>query len=201
MKLASLLLSAGVLVISTAALTATVVSQDKTLKQHEADQNQEWMKYSQPTEHHRKLDKFVGNWNQTVKWWMYPDAEPTTTTGSSTYKWILDGRYLQGECTGQMEGQPFKGMDILGYDNFAGEYTSYWVDNMSTSPMIATGSLSDKELKMTGTHDCVMTGTKDQPFKSTTKFKDANTIVYEMWAPGPDGQFFKTLEVTSTRKN
>lgn len=201
MRIASLLLSAGVLVISTAAITTTVISQDKTIKQHEADSSQQWMKYAAPSDNHKRLEKFVGTWDQSVKWWMYPDAEPTTSKGNATYKWTMDKRYVQGDYTGTMDGQPFKGLKILGYDNFRSEYTSYWIDNMSTSPMIATGSLSDKELKLSGTHDCTMTGTKDQAFKTTTRFKDANTMVYEMWAPGPDGNMFKTLEVTSTRKN
>ena len=44
-----------------------------------------------------------------------------------------------------------------------------------------------------------MTGAKDQAFKTTTTFKDANTMVYEMWAPGPNGEFFKTLGATMPR--
>lgn len=200
MKLASLLLTAGVLVVSTAAITTTVVSQDKAWNQKEAAGSQDWEKYNKIGENHKKLDKFVGTWDQTVKWWMYPDAEPTTSTSTATYKWILDKHYVQADFSGEMEGQPFHGLELLGYDNFRGEYTQYWVDNMSTSPMMSTGTLTDKQLTLTGKHDCAMTGAKDQPFKNVTKFNGPNSMVFEMWAPGPDGEMFKTLEVTSTRK-
>ncbi len=189
------------LVALTAAITSQVVSQDKPEGGY-GQEPPEWMKYAEPGESHKKLEAFVGQWDQTVKWWMYPEAEPSESTGTAEYRWIMGGRFLKGTYGGEFAGQRFEGMDILGYDNFRQEYIAFWLDNMSTSFMFTRGQYDPqaKAITMRGVHDDVMTGQKDQPLRTVTSFQGDDTLVYEMYGPGPDGKEFMTLQVTSTRR-
>ena len=160
-----------------------------------------WAQYSTPGEHHEQLEPIIGRWNETIKLWFTPDAPPTEETATSTAEWILDGRYIRHTHEGTMMGQPFHGTEIFGYDNFGEEYVSIWIDNHSTAPMITRGTYdpATNTITMSGTYDDFMTGKEDQAIRTVTHWEDADTFVYEMYGPGPDGQEFKMMEVTGRR--
>lgn len=200
MKLKETLCVIGLIGLTTA-ITSRVVSQDKAPSEYGQEMPQ-WMKYAMPGEQHKQLEPFVGRWEQTVKFWMEPGAEPGQSYGSAEYKWIMGGRFLQGTYEGQMEGNRFEGMDVIGYDNFRNEYISFWIDNHTTSFMVARGSYDPnaKTITMRGKHDDTMHGKKDKPFRTVTTIEGNDKLVYEMFTLGPDGKEFKVLQVTSTRR-
>src|SRR5678815_2151756 len=94
---------------------------------------------STPGAEHKKLEPFVGEWNAEVKMWMAPDAPPTVSKGTAKSAWILNGRFVQEDFTGEMMGKPFKGMSLTGYDNVRQKYRSVWVDDMSTTIVTSEG--------------------------------------------------------------
>lgn len=119
-----------------------------------------------------------------------------------TYEWILGGRFLQGHYEGSMMGAPFKGIDILDYDNFRDEHIAIWMDNMSTAVMISRGKFDAgrNAIVMKGTADDCMTGERGKPFRKATRIIDEDNAVYEMYTMGPNGNELKMLEVRSTRR-
>ena len=155
-----------------------------------------------PSEHHKVLDSLAGDWNHTVTWKMGPDAAPQQSQGTNTNQWIMGGRFLQSESQGQMMGEPFHGMGILGYDNVKEEYTSVWIDDMSTGMMSSTGQYDEasKTISEKGTFSCPMTGEKNMEYRAEWKITDPNQYSYSMYQKGPDGREFKGLEVVYTRK-
>jgi hypothetical protein len=171
---------------------------------HEQDQEMmaKWAEYATPGEAHQRLAKLAGNWDYTMKWWMSPDAQPEESTGTLSAALTMDGRYLVEEWEGTAMGQPFKGRGTTGYDNFNKEYVSTWIDNMGTGIMVSTGQYDAAQdaLVTRGTFDDIMTGEKDKTMRGVQKILDDNTIHFEMYVPGPDGQEFKTMEVHAVRK-
>lgn len=161
-----------------------------------------WVKYAEPGEHHKYLEPLVGSWDFQTKWWMEPGAPAQESRGTSECRWIMGGRFLSANVTGEMTGETFHGMSILGYDNFRQEYVSFWIDEMSTTFMLANGKPdeSGKVFTFTGTYDDVMTGKKDKKFKAVYRILSDDRNVYESYEIGPDGKEFKSLEVTYTRK-
>lgn len=159
------------------------------------------MKYAQPSEHHKKLEPFIGAWNQTVRIWMTPGADPQTLEGSATYKWIMGGRFVQGTYAGNYMGEPFHGMDLLGYDNFREQYISLWIDNHMTGFMTANGWYNDETdtIIMHGTVDDAMSDFPNRPFRTETKFKSDDHIVYRHYTVDRKGNEFKSMEVVSRR--
>ncbi len=158
-------------------------------------------KAATPGEFHAHLKPLAGNWETATKWWMDPTQPPAESKGTSTSKWIMDGRFLMDEYTGDMMGQPFKGTGITGYDNVQKKYVNVWVDNMTTSMMTSTGACdgSGKTFTYTGEYADPMTG-KMKKNRMVTKILGDDKHLFEIFEAGPDGKEFKSLEVTHTRK-
>jgi len=161
----------------------------------------EWMQKNVPGDPHKLLAQNAGEWTISVKTWMTPDAQPTTSAGTSSTKMILDGRYLQETSSGDMGGFPFSGQGLTAYDNASKKYEATWVDNMSTAIFHCDGSYDagSKSLTMNGmTYDPA--AGKDVAVKTVTRFVDDKSHVFEWWGPDPSGKMFKSMEITYTRK-
>src|SRR5262249_57812444 len=118
--------------------------------------------------------------------WMTPDAQPTTSAGTSSTKMILDGRYLQETSSGDMGGFPFSGQGLTAYDNASKKYEATWVDNMSTAIFHCDGSYDagSKSLTMKGmTHDPA--AGKEAAAKRNQPAFGAKGMVLVGWGPGP----------------
>lgn len=161
----------------------------------------EYMKYATPDDHHKALDQMVGKWTFASKFWMDPNSPMQESKGTSEAKWILGGRYVQENVTGEMMGGTFNGIGITGYDLIKKEYVNYWMDDMSTAPMASKGQMdaAGKVVTFVGWYPDVMQGMKDIKYKTVEKLISANEHVMEMYMVGDDGKEFKTMEITYTR--
>jgi hypothetical protein len=159
------------------------------------------VKAATPGEPHKKLDPFVGTWNVSTKMWNAPGAPPAEGTGSATARWILGGRYVEQQFTGDFMGMPFNGLGYTGYDNVKKQYIGTWMDSFSTGVMVSAG-VSDptgKVMAFAGTMDDPMTGQTMRMDQKITVL-DNDKHIMEGWMPGPDGKPFKMMELTYTRK-
>jgi len=159
------------------------------------------MKAATPGDAHKKLNAMAGTFNADVKMWMQPGAPPSGGTGVAENSWALDGRFLQQNFTGNFMGMPFRGVGYTGYDNIKKKYIGTWMDTMTTSMMISTGTANadGKSYTFTSSMDDPMTG-KASPVKETVTVVDDDHHTLEMWSPGPDGKMFKMMEIAYTRK-
>ena len=160
-----------------------------------------WMEASTPAAAHKVLDPLVGDWDVASKWWMDPSAPPMETKGTTTKKWILDGRFVQEDFKGEMFGMPMIGHGMTGYDNVKKQYNSFWVDSSSTAMYISFGKASadGNTLTFHGKMDDVTTGEKDKPIKFILKIEGTGRHAFEMFDLG-GGKEKKLAEMTYTRK-
>lgn len=160
-----------------------------------------FMKHMAVTENHAFLKNFAGEWEMTAKAWMQPGAEPAVSNNSGVGELILGGRFIKLEFKGIMFGQPFEGLQVVGYDNMKKKYIGFWVDNSSTSFYLTEGSLdnSGKILTDTGLWPDPMTGGQTK-VRAVTRIVSANEYTYELYMIGLDGKEFKSLEYRSVRK-
>ena len=156
-------------------------------------------KYGTPGPEHEKLKSMVGTFDAEVSMQMAPEAPPMTSKGKIKNTIILDGRYLQGEYTGEMMGQPFKGLSLMGYDNYAKKFTATWIDSMSTIAMNSEGTADDAgKITLKCTFDCPITqGKRTSKEILTIASPDSHTM--EMYDMGPDGKEFKSMTIKYTR--
>jgi hypothetical protein len=158
------------------------------------------MKAGMPGPAHKMLDGMAGSWDTKVTSWMMPGSEPMVSNGTSENKWIMGGRYMEQRFKGDFMGMPFEGLGYTGYDNVKKQYFGTWVDNMSTGMMTSVGTGgSGNTMTFKGTYADPMTG-KDVTCEEKVTVIDNDHTVFEMWAPGPDGKMFKSMEITYSRK-
>jgi hypothetical protein len=190
------LVAAGVVGISMA------WAADKAVDQKMDPQMAEMMKKAEaaaaPGEAHKALEPFIGKWEAEVKTWMTPGEPPTVTKGSAKSTWVMNGRFVQEEFSGEFMGKPFRGLSLTGYDNVRQKYRSVWIDDMSTTMVTSEGDAdaAGKIFTFGGEYACAMTGEKNK--KSTLIYRIINKDkhVFEMHDPAQG----KMMEITYTRK-
>ena len=157
-------------------------------------------KYASPSVEHEILAKRVGQWKTSTKFWMDPNGPPQVHEGESTTKMIMDGRYLFQQYKMNFNGMSFEGIGLTAYDRMKGEYQTIWIDNMGTGILWATGKETNGEFVYKGTAPDMMTG-KYVSSRTVERMVNDDTILYEMYSPGPDGKEFKSMEITYTRSD
>jgi hypothetical protein len=157
-------------------------------------------KLATPGAPHKVLARMAGTWNAKMRSWMEPDKPPMESIGTSEAKMILGGRYLQMDFTGNMMGNPFSGIGIHGYDNYAKKYVSIWVDSMGTAIHFfeGTGSADGKTITQESHHDDPVKG--PMKWRSVTRVVDDDTHVFEMYGTDKSGKEEKMMEITYTRR-
>jgi hypothetical protein len=159
-----------------------------------------YKKLSTAGEPHKQLASLAGGWATKTKEWMDPSKPPMESTGTCEEKVLLDGRFLQQECTGEMMGQPFAGIGVIGYDNLTKKYVTTWISSMGTGIffMNGTASADGKTITLHGSHPDPFEG--EMKHRAIWKFVDANTQTFEMYGGHGDAKEMKMMEITYTRK-
>ena len=159
-----------------------------------------YKKVGTPGDVHKQLEGLAGTWNTKTRSWMGPDKPPVESTGTCEAKMILDGRYLQQTYTGDMMGEKFTGINLLGYNNHTGKYVSTWIDSMSTGIFCfeGTAGAEGKTITQEARYDDPVRG--PMSWRSVTRIKDDNMMEYEMYLTPQGGTEEKAMELVLTRK-
>ncbi len=152
-----------------------------------------------PGPEHQALAGAAGTWDLVVER-AGPDGKPTQSKGVSEIKVALGGFWLVEDFSADLSGMPFQGHGLTTYDPGKGKYIGTWVDCFGPYLMQLEGTMSKdgKTLTMSGmgpNHEGKLVMHR---MVSTTK--DANTRVFEMYVPGPDGKEVKGMTITYTRR-
>jgi hypothetical protein len=152
-----------------------------------------------PGKEHQKLAASVGTWDAVIEA-VGEDGKSTTTKGVSVRRMGPGGFWLIDEFEGDVMGQKFVGHGVNGYDPLQSKYVGSWSDSMSPSLLVSSGNFDKdgKVLTMTGKGPG-MDG-KMVEMRLVTTAPDANTEVFEMFMPGPDGKEMRMLKITYTRR-
>ena len=198
MRLKQIILTCLCLIVAASSVMANEKKQEGKMDM-QATMNT-YKKLSTPGEPHKQLASLAGSWTTKSKEWMDPSKPPMESTGTCDEKVLLDGRFLQQECTGEMMGQPFTGIGVIGYDNYTKKYVSTWMSSMGTGILVMDGTASadGKTVTLKGGHDDPIQGHMNH--RAVWKLVDANTQVFEMYTIGNEGKETKMMEIVYTRK-
>jgi len=163
---------------------------------------EEYMKLMQPGEAHKHLQHYVGTWDTVSKIWMGgPGTKPLESTGTSIFKSVLGGNWIMEEHTGTMMGMPYKGVGMMGYDNYKNLYVGTWFSNMGTEMLQMAGARHPKSGVTT------LYGTMDEPqlnvhgrtvkYVTTPIDDDHYTFAIIDLHAGDD---YKVIEISYTRR-
>ena len=159
-------------------------------------------KYLKPNENHEWLGQMVGQWDVTMKLFMGPGMPPMESKGTSTGRWLMDGRWLTLESEIPMFGMPVKTVWTLGYDNFKQKYVGSNVNSFETAMRSAEGfrDQAGTSLHLYGTLDEYLTGEHDKMVRYTWKIlsPDERTVEVHDLAIGLENT--KVIEIHYKRK-
>ncbi|HRZ74407.1 MAG TPA: DUF1579 domain-containing protein [Flavobacterium sp.] len=160
-----------------------------------------WEDYMTPAEQHKMLALENGIWNEEMTMWMEPGAEPMKNTMTAVSKMIYGDRYQETVHKGDFMGMPFEGKSTLAFNKASQEYTSTWIDNMSTGIMVISGKYDEatKTINFSGTTVDPVTK-KEKAVRETYTIVDENTRKMEMFDVDYSGKEYKSMEIMMTRK-
>ena len=129
---------------------------------------------------HEVLKRYEGEWD-VVQRTMMPGMPEMSSEGRCTNRLAMDGKYLVGEYHGSFMGQPYEGMSVMGYDNFAKQFFSFWVDSMGTAPYLSHGGLSEdgRTIALVGEMNEPMTGELGKSARWVMTWVDEDTFTME----------------------
>jgi len=162
-----------------------------------------WMECATPGEAHKHLDHFVGKWETLIRLWTEGPGKPAAESkGASEIRWIMDGRFLLEETSGQVMGMPWRGMSLTGYDNFKKKYIVSHIDNLGTAMYTSEGKFdqANKVLTSFGNMDEPMTGEHDKTVKYVLRILSKDKYIFEMFDEVGGPNEYKAGEIIYTRK-
>lgn len=188
---------AGALVLS-----ATVLAVDKPMTAKEQDAMKAMREFADPGPSHKVLQDLEGEWKFTSKAWSSADSPASEATGTSKFKTIFGGRYVQHDLKGIAMGAPLEALGLTGFNKLTGKYETNWIDNMSTAMVRGEGSYDagTKTLKEDGQYSDPANPSKISRYRGEWKFLNKNTVVYTMYGPPVGGGAeIKQMEMTFKR--
>jgi hypothetical protein len=172
---------------------------------------QKYIATIRPSEHHKKLEPFVGKWNVTIRMWMMgPSGPATETKGKSEIKWVLGDRFVQEELDAemmlpdasmQMKSRKYNGIGLVGYDNYRHMYVGSWANSLSTALLTYNGMCdpSGKTFTFYGEMDEPMLDVVGRTVKYQTRIESPDRhvlTVYDLHA----GENYKVVEIAYGRE-
>lgn len=154
----------------------------------------------QPGAEHAILKADEGTWEATVEILAPPGAPaPPPSKGTETNT-LLGGMWLVTDFKADMMGAPFAGHGIAGWDSVKKKYVSVWTDTMSPAIMTGESTYDAAKKTMTGYMEGPDMSGKIAKMKAVSEWKDADTRVFTMYNPGPEGKEVPSMRITYKRK-
>lgn len=151
-----------------------------------------------PGKSHDLLKPLAGTFTVTAK---FDSPQGTiTSTGKASCEWVLDGRFLKQDFSGDMMGAPFTGIGYTGYDNSTKKYQATWMDSMSTAIFYMEGEAdtAGKTLTLTGEGMDPATG-QMKKYQHVWHLDNKDELTFEMFEAGAGGQMTKMATMTYRR--
>ena len=194
------------LTVAVAMLTVFAIAEEKSEKKPAGDGQdamaammQNLAKYGTPDEHHAMLKPLAGTFATEGTFQMAPGAPPIVTSGTHSREWVLDGRFLLEESKAVMNGSPFGGLGMIGYDRFKNRFVFLWTDSMTTSVSLSYGEGDGKTFTYHAEYDDPFTGTTLK-HRNVLKVIDEDHHTLEFFSIMPDKTEFRVGRMSFTRK-
>lgn len=159
---------------------------------------QAWMDSAAPVAAHQKLQALVGTWTTHQQDWLPTGELWNEADGSATCHLLLGGRFVQEDYTTTLNGHPFHGLGVTGFDRQKNAYVAMWLDDFGTGfiPLEGTFDAAGRVLTLVGG---VPPGRTTGGWRMTDTWWDKDHHTVAWWGQGIDGKPVKLSEIRYTR--
>jgi len=119
--------------------------------------------------------------------------------GTNKIESVLGGLWNVTHLESSMMGQPFQGIEILGYDPQKKMFVSVWVDSMSTTLSTMEGTYDAETKKLTMKGESVGQDGEVGEMVNVTEYK-GDAMAFTMSMKGPDGGLMPLMTIDYARK-
>jgi hypothetical protein len=146
-----------------------------------------------------KMD--VGTWDAVVEVTPGPGVPVQKSKGVEVNTMGCGGLCLITDFKGDMMGSVFQGHGVSTWDPAKKKYVGSWTDSMSAGLGLGESTYDPSTKKWTGWMEATDAATgKAMKYRSVVEWRGANTRVFTMYAPGPDGKEAEGMKITYTRR-
>jgi hypothetical protein len=153
-----------------------------------------------PTPEHQQLGSFAGTWSFESRW-RGADGKSHTRTGISENRWILGGRFLECDATGQGEGERVESRIVLGFDPRQQRYFAVLLDSLTSYFLQPTGTYR------ASTRSFVLSGKERDPgagsafsYRLLLRVEGPDRYVIEVYFDTPGPAPMRLIEAVYTRR-
>lgn len=152
------------------------------------------------TKEHELLQGLVGEWEGTAKTWLDPGKDPDVSPARARMRSVLGGLFLVQEHEGSLQGKPFTGMVVYGFDGSTRKFTSFWIDDfhMGNAAMLSEGTADAGGVIRLFGHYSVPGGGQAWGWRSVIR-PEKDGLVLEAWNVSPEGKEERAIETVYTR--
>lgn len=151
---------------------------------------------AKPTEEHSKLSNLAGTWDANVV--CNQGGVEKHSKGSMTSESVLGGRALLSRFKGEMDGHPFEGVELTGYDKEKKQHWTIWTDSFGTGALRMLGDQGAGDVINQKSEEFQCNGVKCTA-NTTTKVVDPDHVNFEMVTSSP-GQPDQKMTINYVRR-
>jgi hypothetical protein len=149
------------------------------------------------SKHHAALLQDVGTWDAIVE--STYEGETTKEKGIERVQAICDDRWTWSVFQSQYQGKPFTGHALVGWDAGKKQYVSLWIDSMSATVSVTTGTFDEKAKTYSFSGSCTGPDGKPMKIEQSLACKDKDSRVLRMKFDSPAMK--STMKITYKRRS
>jgi hypothetical protein len=149
---------------------------------------------------HHLLALLVGDWQGTARTWFEPGKLADESPIQGSFRSILGGRFVQYEYHGHLQGAPFEGAAIYGFDPARNCFESSWIDSfhMGSTMMFSQGMRTSTGFWVLGAY-ADPRGGPDWGWRTTIEIVNPDQIAIRAYNITPEGQEDLAVEAVYQR--
>lgn len=145
--------------------------------------------------------KMIGQWIGNTKVWFEPGDPVDNSPCEASFKGIFNGKALQWDYTGAMQGKPLVGTALIAFNKQKGEFQMSWMDSFHTGSALfhCLGQAIDSGFSVL-THYSDPSGGPDWGWRTDFRLSGNDKLTISMYNIFPDNTEQLGVETVLTRK-